>query len=190
MTDLRSTLLTQLRMHHDVGLDWTTHNATILGRTAPTGTSHGLCLDHGVGRVATRERTVGVRRGRVKECFSNAARLVFRDPTRFVYCEGYAVRSSLGLVIGEHAWCLDVYNGYAVCDPTWRGVKGAVFLGIPFAYEYLCEKVTASGYYGLLCNPRLGCAPLQNAPSEFLHQDYGLIPTDFVPGHVAVEDAA
>ena len=68
------------------------------------------------------------RRGRVKQCFGNATRLVERYPELF-YVEGFAARHDLPIEF-RHAWCEDCDGN--VIDPTWRGVCNKdLYMGIP-----------------------------------------------------------
>jgi hypothetical protein len=149
------------------------------GHPEPRVTIHSVVLEHGVGRHCARDRWPGVRRGRPKLCYTNAARLVVSDPTRWVYCEGFAIRPSLGIVVGDHAFCLDAANDYELVDPTWRDTRGAAYLGVPFAYSYLRDQLIATRMCGLLDAP-WSRWPVLNTPSSiWLHPDAGSIPRDF-----------
>lgn len=78
------------------------------------------------------------------------------------------MRPRLGIVIGEHAWCLDAENDYAVVDRTWDNTAGGVYLGIPFRLGWLTEAVLKAGYYGVLDSPAGGCLPLDADPARYL----------------------
>ena len=142
---------------------------------------HSVVLAHGVPRLCVRNRWRGVRRGPLRNCFQNASRMVLENPGRWVYCEGYAVRPALGIVVGLHAWLLDAQNGWEVIDVTWRDTAGGAYLGIPFSRDYLARSLAESGVYGLIdCwTARPPHPVLRLDPSEYLHRDAGIIPRDF-----------
>jgi hypothetical protein len=142
-------------------------------------TTRGLVLEHGIGRRCRRDRWPGVRRGRERLCFQNATQLAAWTE-RWVYCEGYAIRSVLPMVLGEHAWVLDSENGYEVVDPTWRDTKDGLYLGIPINPHYLRRQLVANKVYGLLNLDDFKPPPMfGDPPSEWLHPDVGAMPRDF-----------
>ena len=140
---------------------------------------HTVVLAHGVGRLCTRNRWPGIRRGRLKMCFQNATHLALSDRERYVYCEGYAVRPSLGVTVGLHAWVLDCDEGWQVIDPTWRDTAGSAYLGIPFAPAYLCDQLMDNKVYGLIDVWPSRYPVLRLDPTEYLHPDAAAIPRDF-----------
>ncbi len=58
----------------------------------------------------------GVRMGRPRECFRNAAALALRKPDMYMYVEGYAVNRWIAMQTVAHAWCINSDN--FVVDPT------------------------------------------------------------------------
>jgi len=48
----------------------------------------------------------GVRMGRPRECFRNAAALALRKPGMYMYVEGYAVNRWIAMHTVAHAWCI------------------------------------------------------------------------------------
>lgn len=87
--------------------------------------------------------------GPVKECFSNATHFILNQNlgSPYLYCEGYAVRPSIGMLI-HHAWVVD-NNGNAY-DLTWRNNEQCYYYGVTFDAETLEEQILANGVYGLL----------------------------------------
>jgi hypothetical protein len=141
---------------------------------------HTVALAQGVGRYCARNRWPGVHRGRVRECFKNAAHLSLRDD-RYVYCEGYAVRPSLCITVGLHAWVLDRERGWEVIDPTWRDTAGSAYLGVPFSHKFLTNQLVKNGHYGLIDVWSARHPVLRLDPAEYLHADAASIPKDFEP---------
>jgi hypothetical protein len=111
-----------------------------------------------------------VRKGIIKQCFSNCAKAVMKNPERLIYCEGFAS----GIIPVNHAWCLTLDG--QVIDPTWDGRKdikreGTEYFGIPFKFDYVLRIQRESGHYGVLDNWHCGF-PLftgDHKPEEFLH---------------------
>lgn len=155
-------------------------NARALGADVPImPTLQHLVLQHGVGRYCTANKWAGIRRGAIKNCYGNAAQLVYSNPDRFIYVEGYGCREELGLVVGEHAWVLDRSRGFEVLDVTWRNTKAGAYLGIPFSYDYLSKQIAEHRYYGLLDTP-WSRWPVRRLPvSDWLHPEAASIPRDF-----------
>jgi hypothetical protein len=154
------------------------HSARRNNRNNPSFTSlHAVVLKHGVGRYCQRNRWPGVRRGQMKDCFRNAALLTLKDPSRWVYCEGYAVRPELGFAVGEHAFCLDRDNDWEIVDPTWRNTKDGAYLGIPFRTDFLRNQLMTTERYGLLDSWWADYPILTEDPSKWLFSDR--VPRDF-----------
>lgn len=144
----------------------------------PTTIQHRV-LEYGVGRYCIANKWTGIHRGPMKNCYSNAARLVLTDPDRFIYMEGYGCRPELGLVVGEHAWVLDKERGYEVIDPTWRNTQGAAYLGIPFSFDYQRQQILEHKIFGMLDTP-WSRWPVRRLPaSNWLHPDADKLPRDF-----------
>jgi hypothetical protein len=115
------------------------------------------------------ERTFKGRRMTIKQCFSNATRMVCRDPS-LTYVEGFV---SVIMPV-HHAWVMRPDGG--IIDPTLR-IKGRVgppphdYFGVPFAAEFLSRFLVETGVFGLLD----GMSPMSIAlmtgeiePTEFL----------------------
>ena len=52
----------------------------------------------------------GVRMGRPRECFRNAAALALRKLDMYMYVEGYAVNKWMTMHSAAHAWCIGLDN--------------------------------------------------------------------------------
>ena len=186
-SELSESLIQQVHISACMMNQIVSHNAKLAGVPVPaTRSIHSIVLENGVGRFCTANRWFGIHRGRQKLCYTNATRLVLSNPDRFIYMEGYGVRPSLGIVVGEHAWVLDAENGFAVIDPTWRDTKGSAYLGIPFSSDYLRKQIIEHRRYGLLDAP-WGRWPVRRLPSaEWLHPKAAELPRDFtVPENMA-----
>ena len=93
----------------------------------------------------------GVRMGRPRECFRNAATFALRKPNLYTYVEGYAVNRWIAMHTVAHAWCVGTDN-YAV-DPTWD--EGTEYFGVPFRHDYVRRVLKSRGDYGLIDNPEM-----------------------------------
>ena len=93
----------------------------------------------------------GVRMGRPRECFRNAAALALRKPDMYMYVEGYAVNRWIATHTVAHAWCIGSDN--FVIDPTWD--EGAEYFGVPFRHDYLSRMLKARRDYGLIDNAEM-----------------------------------
>jgi hypothetical protein len=78
------------------------------------------------------------RTGALQQCFGNCFTMALRNPTRYVYCEGYAS----GIIPVNHAWLWDKANK-RIIDPTWQ--DGQVYFGIPFNVSYCTPAMLATG---------------------------------------------
>lgn len=91
-------------------------------------------------------------KGKLKECFYNAANLIMADllaprSRGLFYVEGYAFTPRLSMPI-HHAWCVDRDGN--VLDPTWRDPEACAYFGIEMSPEELLEWLTESETYGVL----------------------------------------
>jgi hypothetical protein len=86
----------------------------------------------------------GMERGEPKLCFQNAGRLAFDGWT---YCEGLAIRESLGLPLA-HAWVLD--DDGKVVDPTWDRPEETHYLGVVVPFESYRRAVLRHKVWGVL----------------------------------------
>jgi|GEM_PF-1897392 len=107
----------------------------------------GFVLQHGREFREITEPPPDVKRGRLNDSFGNAARLAFRYPTRFVYCEGYAQKIQPQL----HAWVVD--EAGSIIETTWPQ-PGTSYFGIPFQQSFLARQTALTGSFGLLNQPR------------------------------------
>ena len=85
------------------------------------------------------------RRGKLKECFTNAFFLAQRWQDELTYVEGYA----LSIIPILHAWCVD--NKGNVIDNTWEE-PGHSYFGVPFKWQYVFDTVLKKGTYGVIDN--------------------------------------
>lgn len=111
-----------------------------------------------------------VRKGVIKQCFSNCAKAVIRNHDKLIYCEGLAS----GIIPVNHAWCLTTDG--KVIDPTWDGREdikreGTEYFGVMFKFDYVLRIMRETGYFGVLDNWKNGFPLLTGAhkPEEFLH---------------------
>lgn len=93
----------------------------------------------------------GIRMGRPRECFRNAATLALRKPNLYTYVEGYAVNRWVAMHTVAHAWCVGPDN-YAV-DPTWD--EGTEYFGVAFRHDHLRRVLKSRRDYGLIDNPEM-----------------------------------
>lgn len=101
----------------------------------------------------------GVERGRMRECFLNAANLAMREDDKYIYCEGYAISAAVPFPV-EHGWC--VTPDGRVVDPTWDDARD--YYGVAFKYEFLRQTLYDNEHYGLLFN--LTSMTLVRAPQD------------------------
>ena len=163
-TELESDMLTLLRHVATVG-------ATLSPQRAawPYPTIEAFVLAHG--RCWTlRPRPRGVRLGRQRQCYYNAAvrTLLSEDPRygrdrRWVYCEGYARRALVPLPV-LHAWVVERKTGLAV-EQTFRLEPGeeVAYFGVPFDPDYLARTLAQNGVCGLLDRHETGWPLLTGA---------------------------
>lgn len=81
-----------------------------------------------------------IERGTPRECFQNCLNIA--DGDTLIYCEGYALRPDLGILI-HHAWCID--GDEMVVDPTWDDPETCLYFGIDFQIQWVWEL----GYTGM-----------------------------------------
>lgn len=91
-----------------------------------------------------------VKRGVIKQCFSNCFDEMLKNPNKLLYCEGYAT----GVIPVHHAWLITLDG--KVIDPTWHGrsiVKDSTeYFGVTFKTEYVLKVAAETGYYGVIDN--------------------------------------
>lgn len=90
------------------------------------------------------ERPKGVKKGKDKLCFMNAAHLA--DDPDYTYVEGFAIPDGVPIPM-HHAWCVDKDGN--VVDNTWKK-PGKAYFGIPFTNGYLWSSLAKTQTYGLL----------------------------------------
>lgn len=106
-------------------------------------TIEGLVLAHGRPfEYAPKPRKY--RKGKIKECFSNAFNLANNYPDELTYVEGFAC----GIIAVNHAWCVD--KNLRVVDNTWKPDQSKEYFGIPFEIEFVCETILRKKTYGVL----------------------------------------
>ena len=81
-------------------------------------------------------------RGKIKECFCNAA-LAAMWNKGLTYVEGYAC----GVIPVLHAWCVDKHGD--VVELTWPEV-GTDYYGVPFNRKFLARQLCKTKQYGLI----------------------------------------
>ena len=89
-----------------------------------------------------------VKRGKMKQCFKNAADLALDSSLtpghiELVYVEGYA----LNIIPVHHAWCVDREGN--VYDNTWPD-GGKEYYGVMFTTSFLADRLLKSKTYGLI----------------------------------------
>ncbi len=178
--ELAKSLIEQLNMSHYHLLSFSQKSRLeIFGKLE---TLQGLVLKHGVGRYGSK-LPKGIRKGAPKLCFMHAFNLMLQNEQRFIYCEGFGIKTSLGIVVGEHAWVLDKENNYQVVDKTWSNPDNGVYLGIPFKPTYVIEAVCKKKTYGLLDDWQNKWPVLREEdPNKFLHEEADKILRDFNVG--------
>jgi hypothetical protein len=87
----------------------------------------------------------GVKRGKMKECYRNAAMLAMENDD-YTYCEGIAYSKAINGFPFNHAFCIDKEGN--VVDPTWK--DGTAYYGIPFNTDFLRKTVVLTGVWGLI----------------------------------------
>lgn len=105
-------------------------------------------LKHGRAYTLT-EASFDGRRGKMKECYRNAAMMAFMRPD-LTYVEGYAQCGGLPI---EHAWLVDADGN--VIDPTIRRTKldtmpMSDYFGVPFDTELVMKTAHDTGYWGMI----------------------------------------
>ena len=92
----------------------------------------------------------GVRSGKTKECYRNAAQLAMDYPDKYTYAEGFS--TSFGIPM-SHAWTVDNKTGKVV-DPTWSAknklTPGLSYYGIAFSNSYLLETIRKTKTWGII----------------------------------------
>jgi hypothetical protein len=115
------------------------------------------------------ERTFKAKRMTIKECFSNATKMVWHDPS-LTYVEGYVT----SIIPIHHAWVMRPDGG--IIDPTMR-IKGRAgdmphdYFGVPFSTRFLNEYLQIVRTYGLLdgmSNMSIALMTGKIEPTEFL----------------------
>src|SRR5215831_13237626 len=92
-------------------------------------------------------RPKGLRRGRKKECYSNAGRLALDHP-EWRYVEGYvALALGEGELVIDHAWLAD---GDRVIEPTLPGY-GTEYFGVAVELDSLRQNITDHGCCCVFC---------------------------------------
>jgi hypothetical protein len=108
---------------------------------------HTFLLRHGRA-FAPRERPKNMRRQKMGYCYQNSISFLFRHARRsskkLVYCEGYAIKSDVGIPM-MHGWLCDMHGN--VIDLTWDDVSD--YWGVPFQFDFVCAETVRNGVYGI-----------------------------------------
>jgi hypothetical protein len=166
-------LASEMAARHHCAMHCVKHNAKAraesgLAYLAPRTSLEGIVYELGIGMWGAR-LPKGMRKLANKMCFVHAAQLALNDDA-FVYCEGYALRQDLGMAF-HHAWVLDAERAYRVIDNTWQHPVTGVYLGIPFATDFLRHTIYAKRSYGIIDDYRRDFPVLRLPPHQFLHED-------------------
>lgn len=107
----------------------------------------------------------------MKQCYYNSYESVTCfdvDSDEWFYCEGYAVRGSLGLPL-SHAWLVNREG--EVIDRTWDwndADEEFAYFGVPFTPDYIRRNAVLNGYPSpLWSNEMFNVEILEKDPSEF-----------------------
>lgn len=127
-----------------------------------------LVLTHGQPHDSIIKRPAWIKRGQMKECYSNCLKEITRNPNKVIYCEGFAT----SVIPVQHAWLL--FDG-KVIDPTWDDPcegQNREYFGIAFKTHYVKRTALESGYYGVLDNFAQGHPLLKGVhkPADFLYE--------------------
>lgn len=105
-----------------------------------------LILDRGEWcRTGDRVRPPGLKKGRDKQCYTNAFWVAISNPG-LTYVEGYAVPQVVTMPM-EHAWCVD--EAGVVVETTWKTL-GRTYLGMRFTTEQVQRSALETKMYGVL----------------------------------------
>ena len=85
-------------------------------------------------------------RGPMKACFQNATHEMLNNPSRFIYCEGYARADACPIPV-HHAWLIHARTRI-VADVTWP--DGVDYFGVAFHPDFVRRVLLKSEHYGLL----------------------------------------
>jgi hypothetical protein len=85
-----------------------------------------------------------IKRGEIKQCFENAAKLAFANP-KLTYVEGYG----LSIIPVHHAWCVDGKG--RVVDPTWdeKDEYEREYFGVPIGTYVLRKEIVKHKCWGV-----------------------------------------
>jgi hypothetical protein len=82
-----------------------------------------------------------------KECYSNATKLMLRNPDKYDYAEGYYASSHIPFPL-EHAWVVDRATGKVV-DPTLGWQPKARYFGVQYPKTFVIKKLAQNHYFGV-----------------------------------------
>jgi hypothetical protein len=125
------------------------HNARAMGRAPHHYASfEEFVLTHGQSYEPPKKpRPKGFRKGRDKQCFSNATdAVIWREGFRYV--EGFGTAT----ISCHHAWVLDQDGN--VIETTWKDA-GSAYVGVEFPEEVMREATYLKGTYGVFCETLL-----------------------------------
>jgi GNAT superfamily N-acetyltransferase len=82
-----------------------------------------------------------------RECYSNATKMMLRNPGKYNYAEGYYASSHLPMPI-DHAWLVEKKTGMVV-DPTLGWQPTARYFGVAYPKQFVVTKMLENEYYGI-----------------------------------------
>lgn len=149
---------------------------------APSNTAAGFVLEHGIGWYGA-PLPQDLRQSTDQPDFAHAYALALRDPSRFIYCEGFVAANGL-FGATHYAWVLDRDNGDHVVNCTERDPQLFVYLGVPLAPAFVREFVsTKSGVLDELSRP----VRLRGAAKKWRFPDTASLARDFSASRMNTE---
>ncbi|KKN90159.1 hypothetical protein LCGC14_0232750 [marine sediment metagenome] len=105
----------------------------------------------------------GIKKGTIKECYSNAFDLVLSEPD-LIYVEGYAN----SIIPTNHAWCATPEG--LVVDPTWSDLgdhPGREYFGVPFQTDFVRQTILRNGFHGVIwCGAFINASLMRGSTPE------------------------
>jgi hypothetical protein len=99
-----------------------------------------LILRHGRAFTAGRFPYTPVARA----CFAQSYRFSTRARSRWIYVEGFALRSGVPFPV-HHAWLTRADTPQTAYDTAWNDSEDSIYLGIPFKTKYVRQAFHLSG---------------------------------------------
>jgi hypothetical protein len=95
---------------------------------------------------AGRKLPKSYRRGKMKQCYSNSADLVSRQPG-LRYVEGFAMRDDIAFAF-QHAWAIDAKD--RVIDITLDRPGECQYVGVVMSRDECWAEMAKTGFYGVM----------------------------------------